>query len=367
MPEADNGESEPAGGRRQGKWLRRFLLALGPLVALAGASYYYATSGRYVATDNAYIKSDKILISADLSGRVVAVAARQDQVVDAGELLFQIDPEPHRLKIARAEARLNALRYEIAAYKGAYRQKFAELKMAEEDVGYFRREHGRQSKLANRGIIAGAKLDEARHRLQMAEKRIVAVRADMARVLASLGGNPKLPAEQHPQYREAMVALEQTMFDLRRASVYAPVGGVLTNVELQAGEFVEAGRPVFGLLAREPLWIEANLKETDLTHVAVGQPAIVRVDAYPDRVWRAVVASLSPTTGAEFALLPPQNASGNWVKVVQRVPVRLTLEDRVDRPTLRAGMSVHVEIDTGHERALPQVVKSALAWVRDRR
>lgn len=343
-------------------WPRRLLLALGPLVVLVGASYYYLTSGRYVTTENAYIKSDKILISSVVSGQVIAVTARQNKVVTVGQLLFQLDPEPHRLKIARAEAALNSIRHEISGFAAAYRQKLAELKVADENVTYYHRQHVRQNNLANDGIIADAKLDEARHQLQLANREIVAVRADVARVLSKLGGNADLPAEQHPKFREAKVVLEQAKFDLERASVYAPVGGVLTNVELQAGEFVEAGRPVFGLLARAPLWVEANLKETDLTYVAPGQPAIVWVDAYPDHKWRAVVASLSPATGAEFALLPPQNASGNWVKVVQRVPVRLVLSDRHERPALRAGMSVYVEIDTGRERTLSFVVKSALAW-----
>jgi len=370
MPKADKKKAdEKKSGRSGGRWRRisprRILLALGPVVVLIGASYYYVTSGRYVTTDNAYIKSDKILISAVVSGQVVSVAARSDKVVSAGELLFQIDPEPHRLKIARAEARLNTIRQEISGYAAAYRQKLAELKVADEDVVYYRRQLGRQSDLASEGIVADTKLDEARHRLRLAEKKIVAARADMTRVLSKLGGDPNLPAEKHPEFREAMVELEQARFDLKRASVYAPVGGVLTNVELQVGEFVEAGRPVFGLLAREPLWIEANLKETDLTYVTPGQPATIRVDAFPDREWRAVVSSLSPATGAEFALLPPQNASGNWVKVVQRVPVRLVLRDRQQHPALRAGMSVHVEIDTGRQRSFSFVVRSALAWVRD--
>jgi len=177
------------------------------------------------------------------------------------------------------------------------------------------------------------------------------------RVLASLGGDPQFPVERHPRYQEAKAAYDAAALDLSRSQVRASTPGVVSNMKLQTGEYVEARKPVFSLIHSGPVWIEANFKETQLTYMTVGQPATVVADAYPDVQWKAVVDTIAPATGAEFAVLPPQNATGNWVKVVQRLPVRVRVEQPSDLPQLRAGMTVTVSVDTGRSRGLPKSVQ----------
>ena len=215
-----------------------------------------------------------------------------------------------------------------------------------------------------RGVGTEEKHDAARHEFESARQRVAMIRERAEKVLASLGGQVDLEPRRHPRYLRTKAERDRTALDLERAAVLAPAAGVVSNMKLQPGEYVEAGSPVFSVIESEPVWIEANLKETQLTHVREGQPATVVVDAYPDRTWRAAVTSISPATGAEFALLPPQNATGNWVKVVQRVPVHLAISgaEGAGAPRLRAGMTVSVSIDTGHERDLGAVVRRALAW-----
>jgi membrane fusion protein (multidrug efflux system) len=335
-------------------------------IALVGG-YYYATSGRYVSTENAYVKSATVFVSAEVSGRVVAVAVSENQHLEAGALLFRLDDEPFRLALQRTEARLAGVVQEIEAYRATWRRQQAELRIAEDDVAYLERETERQRRLRDKRVLSEAKFDEVRHRLGTARSRIAAIRETIALALTKLGGDPNLPAARHPHYRQVLAERDQARMAFDDAVVRAPIAGIVSNLELQAGEYVKAGAALFGLVAPSPLWIEVNLKETELTHVRPGQAAQVRFDAYPEHQWPARVASLSAATGAEFALLPPQNASGNWVKVVQRLPLRLNLEARPRDAPLRAGMSVQVRIDTGFERPLPAIVKSALAWVQARK
>jgi membrane fusion protein (multidrug efflux system) len=203
----------------------------------------------------------------------------------------------------------------------------------------------------------GDQYDEAVHNLEAARRRLASIREKANRVLANLNGDPKLAGERHPRYGEAKAAYDAAMFDLSRTEIRAAVPGVVSNMKLQVGEFVEQGAPVFSLIESGPVWIEANYKETQLTHMRVGQSATVVADAYPDHPFKAVVDTIAPATGAEFAVLPPQNATGNWVKVVQRVPVRVRVEQAADQPVLRAGMTVTVSVDTGVSRGLPGTVQ----------
>ncbi len=343
--------------------LRAALLALGPIVAVLVGGYFYATSGRFVGTDDAYLRADRVSISADISGRVTAVEVRENQAVEAGAILFRIDPEPFQLALARAEAQMQSVRNDIDALRASYRSKLEQVRLNEFTVSYAERNFERQSELARRGNTAQSTFDDSRQALAVARQQLNMARQDLAQILAGLGGEPDLPIERHPRYRDAQAQRDQAALDLRRTVVTAPWAGVVSRIDrFRRGDYVTAGTPVFALLANHGLWVEANLKETDLTHVRPGQRATVTIDAYPDREWQATVASISAATGAEFAVLPPQNATGNWVKVVQRIPVRLTIEHHADQPSLRAGMSVIVEIDTGHRRPLPSVVRAALAW-----
>jgi membrane fusion protein (multidrug efflux system) len=333
--------------------VRWTLLALGPVVAVAVGIHLYLAGGRYVTTDNAYVKADTLPVSTDVAGPVAEIAVRNNQRVAAGQLLFRIDDEPYRIELAKNHAYLAQTRNDFAALQANYRGKLADIRQAEGDFAYFEREFRRQSELAQRGIAPEAKLDELRRGMETMRQRVASLQAQARGTLAQLGGDADLPPESLPNVRMAQAVVDKAQRDLRRTAVHAPNAGIVTNVDkLQVGQQLAAGQAAFSLVAVDQLWIEANPKETDLTHVKVGDRATVTVDTYPDRVWNARVASLSPATGAEFAVLPAQNASGNWVKVVQRVPVRLAVEVPPDAPPLRAGMSANISIDTGRKRTL---------------
>lgn len=344
--------------------LRAFLLLLGPIAVGAIALSIYLNGGRIVSTDNAYVKAAKTTVSPEIAGRVASVAVRENQVVATGQSLFRIDDEPLRIAVAKAEAQLHAVRLELDALRASYRQKREELKLAETNVPYAEREFRRQSELAERKVATEARLDEARNRLDVVRLQVSALRQDLARIVAGLAGDAEMPAERHPKFLEVRAELDEARLNLRRAEVKAPDDGIVSRVDsIRPGDFVRAGVAAFSIVSSRRLWIEANLKETDITHLVPGQKAKIKVDAFPDTVWTAKVDSIGAATGAEFSILPPQNATGNWIKVVQRVPVRLIIDEAPDQPQLRAGLSALVEIDTGIERSLPDLIKAALAKV----
>jgi membrane fusion protein, multidrug efflux system len=343
--------------------LRRPLLILGPLALLIGGAYFYVTGARYVSTDNAYVKADIAAISAEISGRVITVPVENNNAVDAGQILFQIDPQPFQLALAQAEAQLRTTRDDILAKEATYRQKQAEIALARDNIAFYEQELGIYEKMAKNQIAAQTQVDEARHNLTTARQQLPALQQELAGILAELGGNADAPPEQNARYLAAQAARDQAALDLKRTDVRAPANGIVTNVTLRPGDYVHTGASIFSLVETDHLWVEANFKETDLTHVRPGQTATVSIDTYPGESWTTTVGSISAATGAEFALLPPQNSSGNWVKVVQRIPVRLEIADQPGQPPLRAGMSAVIEIDTGHERELPSPIGTALAWI----
>jgi membrane fusion protein, multidrug efflux system len=341
------------------RFLKRMLiLILGPVVIAIGGGYFYMTGGRIITTENANIKADKIAVSTDVSGRVTTVVVKDNQFIAKGQLLFQIDEEPFRILRDKADANVALVAAEIDALRADYGQKQAEMKLAREDSNYFKREHERRVKLHAKGHLSLSKLDETRRDLATSRQKVIAIKQELARVRANLGGRPDTPLVKHPRYREAQAVLRESELNLRRTRIFAPTAGVVTNIGLQPGEYVQAGKPIFSIVETYGVWIQANLKETDLTYILPGHQATVRVDAYPNHEWTAMVSSISPATGAEFALLPPQNTSGNWVKVVQRIPIRLDVVQTTADPPLRAGMSVVVDIDTLHERKTPDFVLS---------
>jgi len=241
-----------------------------------------------------------------------------------------------------------------------------ELKEARADIAYFKRVQHRYSALAQRGHASKAKLDEADRNFVTSRQRASALRQKTLRILAQLGGSITGPIERHPEYLEAKANRDEAELALRRTTVSAPVDGYIGRLKLQAGEYVTAGETMLPLIESGASWIEANLKETQLTHVAVGQSVRIVLDAFPDHAWDATVNSISPSTGAELAILPPQNASGNWVKVVQRIPVRLEIGTVHRSITLRSGMTVSVSIDTERKPTLIDVIGEALAWKSER-
>ena len=364
------------------KTLRGLLLGVTPVLVVAAVSYVYTTGGRYVSTENAYVKAEIITVSANVDGQVVRVMARDNQRVEAGDLLFDLDPRPFETAIAAAEAELAHVRQKISSLRAHYREGQMEVAAAQERIRYLEIAHQRQQQLLAKGHGTQVRFDETEHSLAMARRRLAVVQENNAMVLADLGGNPDLQVERHPLFMKAEASLARATLDLDYASVSAPEDGTLSNVTLQTGEYVEAGDPLFALVTIDQPWIEANLKEVQLTHVRVGQSATVVVDRFPNVTWQARVESISPATGAEFAILPPQNATGNWVKVVQRIPVRLSLENPdlehaqglkaaegsdlaaplgVGQDLLRAGMTATVRIDTGEERKAAPVFGRVLA------
>ena len=350
-----------------GRLLRRLgvlgLLLVGPAVIAAGGAWLWVSSGRHVQTENAYVKAELIAVSAEVSGHVIEVAVADNAAVATGDVLFRIDPQRFDVARVRAEADLGAARRKVEALKAHYRTKLAELDAAIRDAGFMQTELDRSERLREGGTIAEARLMGDQRLAAQADNKIAVAREAIAEVLAELGGDADMPPDEHPDVQHALAELRQAEIDLASTTVRAPGDAIAANVKLQAGEYVEEGDAVLSLVSTGGHWVEANLKETDLTHLAIGQPAELVVDAYPDVTWSGRVASLAPATGAEYALLPPQNASGNWVKVVQRVPVRVEILAQEDAPELRAGMSVAVSIDTGFERPLPEVVATAKAWI----
>ena len=346
--------------RRLGRVL---FLAAGPFVVLTAGGFWYATSGRIVSTENAYVQAEHILVTPAVDGLVAGVFVRDNQEVERGRPLFRIDPAPFRLEWEKAAAELEAIRYEIGSYRAAYRQAEAELRSARKEAEFLEKEYRRRAQLGGGNALPKVELDRFRREWQSAKERIPEMKEKVGLMLANLGGDPDLAAEAHPRYRLAHAERARAALDLERTTVRAPASGRIANLDLQAGEYVTEGSPVFSLIAGGEPWIEANLKETQLTHVREGQRVTIRIDAYPDHRWRGTVGGVSAGTGAVFSLLPAQNATGNWVKVVQRIPVRIDVLPRPDAPGLRAGMSATVEIDTGRERPLPGAVRSALALV----
>jgi len=349
--------------RRRRFLLRAFLLVVIPALAIYGAIALYVSGGRYVTADNAYVKTDIVNIGSQIDGRVVRVYVDDYQNVTVGQPLFEIETENIAIQIAAAEAEMATVIQRLDALRAQYRQGRAEIAAAQEDIRYLKLEFERQEELVAQGAGTQSRMDEAEHGYNAARRALPVLEERNAMVLAALGGDLERPDEDHPMYRAAEAKRREAALMLSHTLVTAPIDGQLSQVDLEAGEYIEAGDPVFALVATGEPWIEVNLKEVDLTHVLLGQAATVVVDAYPDATWRAEVASISPATGAEFALLPPQNATGNWVKVVQRVPVRLQLLDGRDTTLLRSGMTVTVSIDTGQERTFGGVMRSVLASV----
>jgi membrane fusion protein, multidrug efflux system len=354
MPEPKAEVPRRAGFKRRS--VRLLLLLVLPAAALAVAGYLYLVGGRYAGTEDAYTKADTVQISADVSARVVAIEVEDNQRVKAGDVLFRLDDEAFHIALAKAEAKLAHTRNDLSALQASYHQKQTELKSADADLGYWSAELNRQQKLATQGFAPKSTLDQTRRSFDMAQALVAGDRRAIEAIAAQLDGDPDLPVEQHAAYKEALAERDQAALDLKHTIVRAPADGVVGQVpNLQVGNYLNAGTAAFNLVRTDRIWIEADMKETDLTYVRIGQPVSVTIDAYPGREWKGKVASLSPASGNELSVLPAQNASGNWVKIVQRIPVRIELEPGVKAPRLGAGMSAVIEIDTGHHRSLPVV------------
>jgi membrane fusion protein, multidrug efflux system len=333
--------------------LRLILLVIVPTIALAAGLTFYLMGGRYISTDNAYVGAQKVLITPDISGKVSRVLVKEGQHVAAGDNLFEIDPVPFRLAVTQAQSKLDTVRTDFANLKSNYRSLATLVELSKKNIALKQRDVDRKTSLVASRATSQSDLDTALAAVVTAHVQSELGVRQRDTVLNQLLGNPDLPIEDFPPYQLAKAALEQAQRDLDHTQLKAPIAGTATQVDnIQLGRFVIAGTPVFSVIDDSAPWVDANPKETDITYLRIGQKVDIVVDSFPGLAFRGTVTSVSPGTGAQFAILPPQNASGNWIKVVQRVPLRITFDAGQDLSLLRAGMSVIVDIDTGRRRSL---------------
>lgn len=326
------------------KWRRTAALIAVPLVILLIAGYFWLTSGRFVATDNAYVQQDKVAVSADVTGRIVRVAVRENQPVSAGDLLFQIDPEPYRIAVAQANAAIAAAQVNVATLQTSYRGTAADIVAARDRIRAAQEDFSRQSALMQQGFTTRARMQEAEHGLEQARAALANAEAGADEARAKLAAGAAVPGES-PAIAAARVQREKALLDLSRTKVFAPTNGTVSQSDrLQVGQMMVTGLPAVSIVGSKRAWIEANFKETDLDKMRVGQPATVSIDAYGELTLKGHVQSIGAGTGSEFSALPAQNATGNWVKVTQRVPVRIAIDQNSPRPLI-AGLSAKVTVD----------------------
>ena len=327
------------------RYARLALMASVPLLLVGGATAYYIANDHYVSTDNAYVQQDKVSISAEVGGRIIDVAVRENDVVNKGDLLFRIDPEPYRIAIEQADAAIAAAQVRVSALETEFQTTGIDIDSAREDVAFYEKEYQRQSTLMQAGFTTRARLQAAEHALSNARSRVASAQAGATKARAALATGSAAPGV-NPAIKAGQAQRDQAMLNLSRTEVRAPVSGIVSQADrLQPGQMMVQGLPGVTIVASNKSWIEANFKETDLAHMRVGQPAEITFDAYPDLKVRGKVSSIGAGTGSEFSVLPAQNANGNWVKVTQRVPVRISITDKPKRAMI-AGLSAHVRIDT---------------------
>jgi membrane fusion protein (multidrug efflux system) len=333
------------------KLLRPLLMLGGVLVVAVGSFMFWLQGGRFISIDNAYVRAAKLAVATDIAGIVAEVAVKEGQRVKKGDLLFRLEPAHYQNILAGAEANLAQTALSMEAMKRDYQRMLRDIDTKLAVVQSDQASFDRFANLVKGGGVTRAEYDDARFRLAANQAAVASLRVLAEVQLARLGGNPDIDVRLTPQYLQAKAQVDEARRQLAHTQVYAPFNGVATQVEtMQPGMYLAAATAGIGLVSSERFWIDASPKETDLTFVKPGDHVDFTVDTYPGRIWKGKVESIAPASGAEFSILPAQNASGNWVKVVQRNPIRIAVEPRSDDPPLRAGMSVVVDIDTGHIR-----------------
>ena len=336
------------------RWTRWSLFALLPLV-LAVGFYWYVTGGQIMSTDDAYVEAEKVGISTDVAGIVQDVDVHENDHVAAGQVLYRLDPRPFQIALDDAKANLAQTAMTIEAMKQDYQRMLSDVEAQQVQVGLDQTNFNRDTTLLRSGTVSQAVFDQVKSTLEIDKSKLQSLRQQAQVQFAKLGGNADVDVTQHPQYKQAQAKVDEAQRQLDHTVVTAPFAGTATNVPAIApGKYLAASTTAFYLVNETHVWIDANPKETELTYVRPGQSVTVTIDTYPNRVWHGTVESISPAASQEFALLPAQNTSGNWVKVVQRVPMRVRVDTGdQDLPPLRAGMSAEVAVDTGHARGLP--------------
>jgi membrane fusion protein (multidrug efflux system) len=336
--------------------VRWALFALLP-VALVLGGYGYVSGGKIMSTDDAYVNAEKVPISTDVAGLVQEIDVTDNQHVSAGQILYRLDPRQFQIALDNAKANLAQTALAVDAMKQDYKHMLSDVAAEQAQVDLDQTTYNRESALLRNGTVSQAAYDQAQYTLLNDKSKLESLRQQAATQLARLGGNADIPTTEHPQYRQAQGQVDEAQRQLDHTVVRAPFSGTVTNVpSIAPGKYLAASTTAFYLVDTDHVWIDANPKETELTYVRPGQPVTVTVDTYPNAVWHGTVQSISPAAAQEFSLLPAQNSSGNWVKVVQRVPMRIRVDTSDQKlPPLRAGMSVEVNVDTGHARGLPHL------------
>jgi membrane fusion protein, multidrug efflux system len=345
-------EEAPRSARK--RWTRWTLMALLPVALIAGG-YWYVTGGSVMSTDDAYVEADKVGVSTDVSGIVQEVDVTENQNVTAGQVLYRLDPRQFQIALDNAKANLAQTALTIESMKRDYRRMLSDIDVGQAQVQLDQATFDRYAALVKSDAVSKSNYDQARFTLQADNSRVASLKQQAEVQLARLGGNPDIAVTEHPQYLQAKAQVDEAQRQLDHTTVKAPFPGVVTNVpSIAPGKYLQASTTAFYLVATDHVWVDSNPKETELTHVRPGQPVTVTVDTYPDLEWHGIVESISPAAAQEFQLLPAQNTSGNWVKVVQRIPMRVRVDTKNQNfPPLRAGMSVVVDVDTGHPRGIP--------------
>jgi membrane fusion protein (multidrug efflux system) len=339
---------------RSKRSLRRPLMfALLPLVLIVGG-YFYVTGGAVMSTDNAYVQADMVGLSTDVSGIVTEVLVHDNQKVAKGDVLFKLDDLQFRLALDRAEAQIGNTRNDLVALQASYRNMQAQIDQAQKDVDFNMVNFKRQEQLVANNFTPRATFDAARNTLEGSQQKLASLQQQLAGLAANLNGDPDAPIENHPKYKDAIAARDEAARQLAHTIVRAPFAGIVTNVpSLQPGQYLAAAATAFNIVSTDHVWVQASPKETELTYVKPEQKVTVDVDTYPGERWAGRVDSISPASASSFSLLPAENTTGNWVKVVQRIPMRIIVDNAAGKPPLRVGMSVEVNVDTGHARGFP--------------
>ena len=340
------------------RWLRRFLLLVVPAIAIAVGLAIYLNGGRYISTDNAYVSAQKILVTPQISGTVAEIKVTEGQKLKAGDVLFTIDPKPYEIALAEAKAAQTRAETDFAALKTQYEGFAPQIELAQQTVDLRQSEVDRKSQLLASKVVAKSDIEDSQVNLEQARSVLSSLQQGQRNALSQLSGNSAATLETYGPWLAAKAAVDRAQWNLDQTVLKAPLDGIATQVtNIQLGRYLAAGSPVFAIVSDQDVWVDANPKETDITWLKPDQQVTITVDAFPGQPFKGRVSSISPGTGAQFSLIPAQNAAGNWVKVVQRVPVRITLDPGQDLSMLRAGMSVNVDIDTHRQRTLAGLLR----------